>query len=90
AVEVLLNAVLPFAAAVRPELEGRCLELAASLPALPPYGKTAFLEANLAPAGRRRTTRTPLEQQGLLALHAEWCSQGGCGRCPLSREAGVD
>jgi hypothetical protein len=25
-----------------------------------------------------------VEQQGLLSLLAEWCSRGGCGRCPLS------
>jgi hypothetical protein len=84
ATELLLNAVLPFAAAVRPDLLTHCLDLAAGLPALPPYGKTAFLEANLAPAPGRRPVQGALDQQGLLALHAEWCSRGGCGRCPLS------
>jgi hypothetical protein len=84
ATEVLLNAVLPFAAAVEPGIAERCLDLAGALPALPPYGKTAFLEANLALPGRRRFARRALEQQGLLALHAGWCTQGGCGRCPLS------
>jgi hypothetical protein len=84
ATELLLNALLPFVAAVAPGLEERCLDLAASLPALPPYGKTAFLEANLAPPGRKRFSARALQQQGLLALHADWCSQGGCGRCPLS------
>ena len=82
--ELLLNAVLPFTAALRPDLLPRCLELAAGLPSLPPYGKTAFLEANLAPAPGRRPVQGALDQQGLLALHAEWCSRGGCGRCPLS------
>jgi hypothetical protein len=84
AAEVLVNAVLPLAWAVAPGLRERCLELAAGLAALPPYGKTLFLERNLAPPGAGRRVRSVLDQQGLLALHADWCSKGGCGRCPLS------
>ena len=82
--ELLLNAVLPFVAAAEPQLGERCLALADALPALPPYGRTAFLERNLLRAGGKRRARSALDQQGLLALHAGWCSQGGCGRCPLS------
>ncbi len=84
AAEVLVNAVLPLAWAVAPGLRERCLELAAGLTALPPYGKTLFLERNLAPAAGGRRVRGVLDQQGLLALHSDWCSKGGCGRCPLS------
>lgn len=84
ATELLLNAVLPYAIAVRPALAERCLELAAALPLLPPYGKTAFLERNLARAGGKRRPSGALDQQGLLGLQAQWCSRGGCGRCPLS------
>jgi hypothetical protein len=82
--ELLLNAVLPFAAAVETALAPRALRLAAQLPAAPAYGKTQFLENNLRSDSKRRPVRSALQQQGLLALHAAWCSQGGCGRCPLS------
>jgi hypothetical protein len=82
-IEILLNAVLPFAAR-QYELREHSLELAAGLPALPPYGKTAFLERNLAPGDGKRPVKGALDQQGLLDLHARWCSQGGCGKCPLS------
>jgi hypothetical protein len=54
------------------------------LPAGAGYGKTAFLEANLRLESGRRPARSAVEQQGLLSLLAEWCSRGGCGRCPLS------
>jgi hypothetical protein len=83
--EVLLNAVLPFCVAL-PELGLKAESLAAALPPLPPYGKTRFLEENLrgTEAERRRFAASALEQQGLLAYQANWCSQGGCGRCPLS------
>jgi hypothetical protein len=96
AAEIVLNVVLPFAAG-RPALRERALSLAAALPAQRPYGKTAFLEANLRRAGTRnrepgtgaganpgRLVRRALEQQGLLSLLSDWCSQGGCGHCPLS------
>jgi hypothetical protein len=83
--ELLLNAVLPFAAAVGLETETH--DLLQGLPAAPSYGKTAFLEANLRPE-RGRIARNALQSQGMLAYVAEWCSQGGCGRCPLSRAEG--
>jgi hypothetical protein len=79
--ELLVNAVLPLAASQG--LEPEALAMLQVLPASPAYGKTGFLEANLRPA-KGRIARTALEQQGLLGLIAEWCSQGGCGRCPLS------
>jgi hypothetical protein len=78
--ELVLNLVLPFAASRR----AKALMLLARLPASAAYGRTAFLEANLAwPDGKRRVG-SALEQQGLLGLVEEWCTQGGCGRCPLS------
>ena len=79
--ELLVNAVLPLAAARR--REAVALRLLTGLPATPAYGKTAFLEANLRPE-KGRIALTALEQQGLLGLIGEWCSRGGCGRCPLS------
>jgi hypothetical protein len=84
-VELLINAVLPFVAAMAPGMARRCLDFAAALPAPGPYGKTRLLESNLNRGGRR-VPAGALEQQGLLAVHADWCSQGGCGRCPLSRQ----
>ena len=56
----------------------------AKLPAQRAYGKTEFLERHLRHADGKRLVRTALEQQGLLATLGDWCSQGGCGRCPLS------
>jgi hypothetical protein len=82
--EIVVNVVLPFVAAVSPALAGAAVALLEALPALPPYGKTAFLERNLTGAGGKRRVRRALEQQGLLAFLKRWCSQGGCGRCPLS------
>jgi hypothetical protein len=79
--ELLVNAVLPLAAAEG--LEVAALHLLESLPAAPSYGRTAFLESNLRPE-KGRIARSVLEQQGLLGLIGEWCSRGGCGRCPLS------
>lgn len=81
--EIVLNVVLPFAAADA-ALREKALALAAALPAAPAYGKTAFLEANLRRADGKRRVRGALAQQGLLAFLGQWCSQGGCGRCPLS------
>jgi hypothetical protein len=78
--ELLSNAVLPLVAAQGQD--DAALRLLQALPAAS-YGKTGFLEANLRPA-RGRIARTALEQQGLLGLITEWCSQGGCGKCPLS------
>ena len=82
ALELLVNAVLPFAAS-RGRHE-KAVTLLRRLPAAASYGKTAFLESNLRPA-RGRIARSALQSQGMLAYVAEWCSQGGCGRCPLSR-----
>ncbi len=83
AIELLVNAALPFLAGAG---EGRLADAARSLyrrlPRPGRYGALAFLEAQLRrPGGPAVTAR---RQQGLLALHREWCAAGGCGRCPLS------
>jgi hypothetical protein len=81
--ELLLNVVLPFAS-LDAALEEQAVRLVQALPAAPSYGKTAFLEANLAGRDGGLRARSALEQQGLLAMVTDWCRQGGCGRCPLS------
>jgi hypothetical protein len=83
--ELVVNVVLPYAAG-RPGLTVRALDLLEALPALPPYGRSRGLERNLTPGdgAGARPVASAVAQQGLLAFQTEWCSQGGCGRCPLS------
>jgi hypothetical protein len=81
--ELLLNAVLPFAA-LDDGLAERAGALLQKLPAADAYGKTAFLEGNLRRGDEGFRAKGALQQQGLLALVSDWCRQGGCGRCPLS------
>ncbi len=83
ALEILVNVVLP--AAVAGGDAARARALYARLPRPAAYGVTRFLEGALASGG----ARVPLDArraQGLLALHHDWCTQGGCGRCPLSED----
>jgi hypothetical protein len=84
--ELVVNVALPFAA-LDPSLRDKALSLLASMPPAPAYSKTGFLESNLRRADGKRRVRSVLEQQGLLSLLGDWCSQGGCGRCPLSPPA---
>ncbi|HXG41906.1 MAG TPA: DUF2851 family protein [Dehalococcoidia bacterium] len=85
AVEMAVNAVLPFALALAEEARQRDLERAVlrtyrSLPRPGAYGCTRHLDEALAGevwVGAQR-------QQGMLYLYRHYCSQGGCGRCPLS------
>ena len=86
AIELLTNAVLPWAAAVagaRGESPSAATRSFHTLPRPGRYGALAFLEANL----KQGSVSLPLNarrQQGLLALYKTECTQGGCGRCPLS------
>lgn len=84
ALEILANAVLPAAAAGGDaSIAERARALYAKLPRPAVYGVTRYLEEALGSDGIR--VRTGLrEQHGMLALHRDWCTQGGCGRCPLS------
>ena len=89
AVEILVNAVLPFLAAgsagADAPLQGRALSLFRRLPAAGGYGVTAHLERALAPNSGRRLTASAHRQQGLLYLLHRYCRQGGCASaCPLS------
>lgn len=81
AVELALNAVLPPAAACAgsAEEEARVEAVYASLPSAGRYGSVRHLERAL--TGVRPSAR---RAQGMLYLLKQYCTQGGCGRCPLS------
>lgn len=85
ALEIIVNAVLPVAAASGdPALAAEAHALYAKLPRPATYGVTRFIEAALASEGIRVPVNAR-RAQGLIALHRDWCTQNGCGRCPLSR-----
>jgi hypothetical protein len=88
AIELLVNAVLPWAAAQaeaggEPDRAARARASFAGLPGPGRYGALAFLEANLGTGGESLALGAR-RQQGLLALYKAECTSGGCGRCPLS------
>ena len=84
AAEIAVNVALPLALVLGVE-ESRVLGLYETIPDPGSYGLTAYLEGIL-----RRQDATLLksaaERQGLLTMQKEYCSQGGCGACPLSPE----
>jgi len=81
AVEIAANAVLPCLAALGPEPSARRAESAfAALPLPARYGAVRHLHeavGGAVPVNSRR-------QQGMLYLLKQYCTQGGCGVCPLS------
>ena len=81
AIEVAGNAVLPLAAALCGEPGARRYEaLLTRLPLPARYGAVRHLHeaaAGAAPVNMQR-------QQGMLYLLRQYCSRGGCGKCPLS------
>ena len=87
AIELLINAVLPWFAACAElgSTEGatQAHDVYAALPVPARYGRLAFLEDNFRQEGRRLRL-TARRQQGLLALYKRECTDGGCGRCLLS------
>ncbi len=84
ALEVIINVVLPAASASGdPALDARARALYARLPRPAVYGATKFIEAALASEGIRVPVNAR-RAQGLLELQRNWCTQNGCGRCPLS------
>ncbi|MEX2237914.1 MAG: DUF2851 family protein [Dehalococcoidia bacterium] len=81
AAEIAVNVILP--AALVMGHEKRALALYESAPDPGSYGLTAYLEGIL----RRQdpaVLRGAAERQGLLLMQKEYCTQGGCGSCPLS------
>ena len=80
AIELLTNALLPWTVALGSHQAAQAAHAAyAGLPRPARYGSLGFLETNL-----EGVTLNARRQQGLLALYKEDCTQGGCGRCPLS------
>jgi hypothetical protein len=78
AVELLTNAVLPVIAAAGEDSLAEAAYGALPLPAR--YGAVKHIHAALGgevPLNARR-------QQGMLYLLKQYCTQGGCGKCPLS------
>ena len=92
ALELLINVVLPFAAAWGEArgltaLSQQALALFQRLPRSGSYGPVRFLESSLISRGGGWSACC---QQGLLYLYHQYCTQGGCGACPLSRDEGYE
>jgi len=88
ALELLVNAVLPFAAAWGKISGQSSLGLAAAyvfrqLPRSGSYGPVRFLETALRPPAEARHSAGACFQQGLLYLYHRYCTKGGCDSCPL-------
>ncbi len=87
AAELAVNAVLPWLLAVYSAdtaLTAAVDAAYAAAPAPAVYGITRPLKAALRGANGRSLVRGVAAAQGALALTRDWCTQGGCGRCPLS------
>jgi hypothetical protein len=88
ALELLINALLPFAAAFGQmrglsALSQRALALYLRLPTTGSYGGTRFLESVLRPPFPDNAEGA-YRQQGRLYLYNHYCSNGQCAVCPLS------
>lgn len=83
-IECLGNAVLPVALASEAWTEAETLASWEVLPSPGTYGKLRRLEGWLGGAGAKPFASAGTLQGGLL-LHADYCTKGMCGRCPLSR-----
>ena len=88
ALELALNGALPVLLACaeqagEPALAAAVTRVFHSLPAPPAYGNTVHLDRALRDGDRRLIVRAD-RSQGALYLFANYCTRGGCGRCPLS------
>lgn len=85
AIECLVNAVLPVALASAAWTEAACEAALLRLPSPGTYGRLKSLEGWL--GGREsRPFPSAARLQGGLLLHADYCTRGMCGRCPVSDE----
>ncbi len=83
AIELWVNAVLPVALAAKEWPEAECESELLALPSPGTYGKLKRLDDWLG-AGDEAPFRTAARLQGGILLHADYCTKGMCGRCPLS------
>lgn len=81
--EIIVNAVLPVAIAARRWSPSQASDELASLAAPGTYGRLKRLEGWLA-SERGKPFKKAAALQGGLLLHAQYCSRGRCGACPLS------
>ncbi len=86
ALEIAVNVIVPAGIAAGGAAAMDARALFAKLPRPAQYGATRFLELALVSSGERVRINAR-RAQGLLALHRDWCTQNGCGRCPLSPPA---
>ena len=81
AIEIAGNSVLPLAAALCTEpAASRIEDVFAELPLPARYGAVRHLHEVTRPDVGSSMRR----QQGMLYLFHQYCTQGGCGKCPLS------
>ena len=88
--EVLVNAVLPFAAALggwsgRPELVAAAEAALAGLGSVGWNRHTRYMAETL--RLERRGLGSALAQQGLLRIYRRWCRAKHCGECPAANVA---
>lgn len=88
ALELTLNAALPVLLALAERehdrvLAGAVVAVFHALPAPAPYGRTSHLDRALRSAGAPLIRGSNMSQ-GALYLFENYCTRGGCGRCPLS------
>ncbi|MGI8927189.1 MAG: hypothetical protein ACR2HN_11170, partial [Tepidiformaceae bacterium] len=83
AIELAVNAILPVALASGAWPPAAAEAALAALPSPGTYGRLRRLEGWLASGGERPFGSVARLQGGLL-LHADYCTRGLCGRCPLS------
>ena len=83
AVELAVNAVLPVLLAAGGATDTEVLTVYHALPSPGTYGKLKPLSGWLGSGGTRAFHSASTLQGGLL-LHADYCTKGYCGRCPLS------
>ena len=88
--EILVNAVLPFAAAMghalgQPDLPRASAAILAALPGGAWNQDSRYMIQTL--GVERRGLGGAQAQQGLLRLHRRWCRDKRCGVCPMARRA---
>jgi len=66
------------------DIEASAVALYQELPGPVAYGATRLLTSALVDAEGRSLVRGAAAVQGALQMTRDWCTRGGCGRCPLS------